>query len=97
MEHDPMAHEDLTQEDKSKRKIDLFQRLVMHHAIWSGQADSRMGTDISMETLWNISEKDFGIQMKCFAGQTGAGTDDKRPALLSNQDDCTGDDQIRNP
>lgn len=80
MVHDKMTHEKMTKHEKSRLMIDLFHRLVMHHALWFNEIKHQMGSKLAMETLWNVSEKSFEIQMKRFAKQFGDRMEDKLPA-----------------
>jgi hypothetical protein len=87
MEHDKMACEKPEHPEKSKRLIDLFQRLVMHHALWFNEVNHQMEAEPDMEGLWNVSEKSFEIQMKRFAGRNGDGAENKLPAPFANPDE----------
>jgi hypothetical protein len=87
MEHDQMAYDEPAHPEKSKRVIDLFQRLVMHHALWFNEVNHKLEAVPDMDGLWNVSEKNFEIQMKRFARQNGDGAENNPPAPFANPDE----------
>jgi hypothetical protein len=91
-----MTDEHLTQRQKAKLVIDLFHRLVMHHALWFSEVKHQMGSDDAMETLWAVSEKSFEIQMKRFARQFDFKMDGDVPAPLLAMEDPARDELMKN-
>ena len=91
-----MTDEHLTQRQKAKLVIDLFHRLVMHHALWFSEVKHQMGPDAAMETLWAVSEKSFEIQMKRFARQFDFKMDGDIPAPLLAMEDPARDELMKN-
>lgn len=91
-----MTDEHLTKRQKAKLVIDLFHRLVMHHALWFSEVKHQMGSDDAMETLWAVSEKSFEIQMKRFARQFDFKMDGDVPAPLLAMEDPARDELMKN-
>lgn len=91
-----MTDEHLTKRQKAKLVIDLFHRLVMHHALWFSEVKHQIGSDDAMETLWAVSEKSFEIQMKRFARQFDFKMDGDVPAPLLAMEDPARDELMKN-
>ncbi|WP_459923186.1 DUF6125 family protein [Desulfatiferula olefinivorans] len=86
----------MTQRQKARLVIDLFHRLVMHHALWFNEVRHQMGPDTAMDTLWAVSERSFEIQMKRFAKQFDVPMEGGVPAPLLHLDETVRDELMKN-
>ena len=56
--------EDLQRPDRVRFLIDMFHRIIIHHALWFTEVRHQMGTEKAFEALQTASAKSIGIQLK---------------------------------
>ncbi|ABO50291.1 conserved hypothetical cytosolic protein [Desulforamulus reducens MI-1] len=57
----------LSNEELSKLAIDMFHRIVIHHALWFNEVRHQLGFQEALKTLDTAFQKSFSTQMKRFA------------------------------
>lgn len=74
--------EDLGHEETAKLVLDMFHRIMIHHALWFTEVRHQMGGDKAFETLQAASKTSFAIQMKRLSKVLGFEMKDGVPAPL---------------
>ena len=62
---------ELDHKDTARFVMDLFHRIMIHHALWFTEARHQMGMEKALELLQAASSKSFGIQLKHLGGLLG--------------------------
>jgi len=78
----PNTMDDLQQPEKTQHLLDMFQRIMVHYALWFSEVRNRMGVEKAMEILNEATRKSFSIQMKRFVTAFGGDMNQKIPAAL---------------
>ena len=55
--------EDLDHESTAKLIIDMFHRIIIHHALWFTEVRHQMGMEKALDTLKTAFDRSYGIQM----------------------------------
>ncbi len=76
--------EDLNHEELSKLIIDMFHRTIVHHTMWFNEVKHQMGAEKAMESLFKVSEKSLGIQMKRLSKTLGFNLKNGLPEPMLN-------------
>jgi hypothetical protein len=76
--------EDLDHESTAKLVIDLFHRIIIHHALWFTEVRHQMGMEKALDTLKIAFDRSYGIQMSRLAKVLGFEMKDNIPAPLLN-------------
>jgi hypothetical protein len=76
--------EDLSQEDTARLVIDMFHRIIIHHALWFTEVRHQMGMQKALDTLKIASDRSIGIQMKRLSKILGFEMKDGIPLSLLN-------------
>lgn len=66
MEKQVTWDENLSNEDLAKLTMEMFHRIVMHHALWFNEVQHQMGLPEALKVLDTAYQKSFNIQMKRF-------------------------------
>ena len=74
--------DDLNHEETARFIIDLFHRIMIHHALWFTEVRHQMGTDKALELLHTASRKSYDIQMKHLGKALGFSMVDGIPSPL---------------
>ena len=74
--------EDLDHEATAKLVIDLFHRIIIHHALWFTEVRHQMGMEKALDTLQIAFDRSYGIQMNRLAKVLGFGMKDNVPLPL---------------
>ena len=61
---DANCPEDLNHEETARFILDLFHRIMIHHALWFTEVKHQMGADKALELLHTASRKSYDIQMQ---------------------------------
>ncbi len=64
MSLDAYRPDDLNHEETAGFIVDLFHRIMIHHALWFTEVRHQMGTDKALELLHSASRKSYDIQMQ---------------------------------
>ncbi len=62
--------------------LDLFHRIMIHHALWFSEVRHQLGEDKALDMLHSASQKNYDIQMKHLAKTLGFEMRDNIPAPL---------------
>jgi hypothetical protein len=92
----PNTIADLEQPQKTQHLMDMFQRIMVHYALWFSEVRDRMGTEKAMEILNQATRKSFAIQMKRFVTTFGGELEEKLPVPLLNMADEAMDELMKN-
>lgn len=76
--------EDLDQEATARLVIDLFHRIMIHHALWFTEVRHQMGMKKALDTLKSAFDKSYGIQMNRLSKTLGFEMKDNIPSALMN-------------
>jgi hypothetical protein len=76
--------EDLNQEDTARLVMDMFHRIIIHHALWFTEVRHQMGMQKALDTLKIASDRSIGIQMKRLSKILGFEMKDGIPLSLLN-------------
>ena len=63
--------EDLDHESAAKLVIDLFHRIIIHHALWFTEVRHQMGMEKALDTLKTAFDRSYPIQMNRLAKVLG--------------------------
>lgn len=74
--------EDLSHEDTARFILDLFHRIIMHHALWYTEVQHQMGTERALGMLQKASKKSYEIQMQHLSQALGFEMKDGIPAPM---------------
>jgi hypothetical protein len=64
--------------------VDLFHRIIIHHALWFTEVWHQMGMEQALKTLSEAFDRSYGIQMGRLSKQLGFTMKDNVPAPLLN-------------
>jgi len=78
----PDTMDDLQQPQKTEHLLDMFQRIMVHYALWFSEVRNRMGVEKAMVILNEATRKSFSIQLKRFVTAFGGNPQDGIPASL---------------
>ncbi|OEU46262.1 MAG: cytosolic protein [Desulfobulbaceae bacterium S3730MH12] len=73
---------DLNHEETATYIVDLFNKIIIHHALWFSEVKHQMGMEKALELLQNATKKSYGIQMKHLGSLLGFDMVDGVPAPL---------------
>lgn len=76
--------EDLSRKDTARLVMDMFHRIIMHHALWFTEVKHQMGMEKALNTLKIASDRSTGIQMKRLSKILGFEIKDGIPLPLLN-------------
>lgn len=89
---DAYRPDDLNHKQTAGFILDLFHRIMMHHALWYTEVRHQMGTDKALELLHTASRKSYDIQMQHLGKALGFAMEGGIPApLLAMDDDALRD------
>ncbi len=74
--------EDMDQAASANLVLDMFHRIMIHHALWFTEVRHQMGKEKAFEALEKASRMSFGIQMKRLSKILGFEMKDGVPAPL---------------
>lgn len=80
----PETLNDLQHQEKVQHLLDMFQRIMVHYALWFSEVRESMGAEKAMEIMEAATRKSFSIQMKRFAAICGDELQDGLPTSLVN-------------
>ena len=80
-EHSSSAGE-LSHEENARFVVDLFHRIIVHHALWFTEARHQFGTEKALDLLQRASRTSYDIQMKHLGALLGFEMKDGVPAPL---------------
>ncbi len=89
MIEDARSAGELNHEDTARFIVDLFHRIIIHHALWFNEVKHQMGMEKALEILQTASRKSYDIQMKHLGNLLGFEMKDGIPSslLAMNEDD----------
>jgi hypothetical protein len=73
---------ELNHEETARFVMDIFHRVMIHHALWFTEARHQFGMEKALELLQTASEKSFGIQLKHLGSLLGFELKDGVPTSL---------------
>ncbi|MBW1635512.1 MAG: cytosolic protein [Deltaproteobacteria bacterium] len=73
---------DLNHEENGAFVVDLFNRIIVHHALWFSEVKHQMGMEKALELLHSATKKSYSIQMKHLGALLGFEMVDGVPAPL---------------
>ena len=73
---------EINHEETARFVMDIFHRIMIHHALWFTEARHQMGMEKALELLQAASEKSFGIQLKHLGSLFGFELKDGVPTPL---------------
>ena len=73
---------DLNHEDTARFVVDLFHRIIVHHALWFTEVRHQMGMDKALDLLQRASRTSYDIQMKHLSALLGFDMKDGIPSAL---------------
>lgn len=79
--------DELNHEETARYIVDLFHRIIVHHALWFSEVKHQMGMDKALEMLHVASRKSSEVQMQHLAKALGFDMVDGLPAPLLAMDD----------
>ncbi len=74
--------EDLSHEETARFVLDLFHRIMVHHALWFNEVTHQMGEEKALEILHKATKTNYNIQMGHLAKTLGFEMRDGVPSLL---------------
>lgn len=80
---------DLDQGDKSRFIVDMFNRIVVHYALWFTEVKHQMGMEKALQALETATEKSLSIQMKRLSQVLDFELKEGLPASLVDMDEAT--------
>jgi hypothetical protein len=80
---------DLDQDDKSCFIVDMFNRIIIHHALWFNEVKHQMGMEKALQALETATEKSLSIQIKRLSQVLDFELKDGLPASLVNMNEET--------
>lgn len=80
---------DLDQGDKTRFIVDMFNRIIIHHALWFNEVKHQMGMEKALQVLETATEKSLSIQMKRLSQVLDFELKDGLPASLVNMNEET--------
>jgi hypothetical protein len=78
---------ELNHEDTARFIVDLFHRIIIHHALWFTEVKHQMGMEKALEILQTASRKSYDIQMKHLGKILGFEMKDGIPSSLLAMDE----------
>jgi len=82
MIEDARTARELNHEDTARFIVDLFHRIIIHHALWFTEVKHQMGMEKALEVLQRASRTSYDIQMKHLAKILGFEMNDGVPSPL---------------
>ncbi len=76
----------LDQDQKARFIADMFNRIVVHYALWFTEVRHQMGMEKALEVLETATKKSVDIQMKRLSKVLGFETKDGLPSALFDMD-----------
>ncbi len=76
------APEDLSNEKKVEFIFDMFHRIVAHYGLWFTEVKHQMGMEKALDSVTNVFERSFGIQMKRMSKVLGFELENGYPKAL---------------
>lgn len=84
--------DDLSHQESARFILDLFHRIMIHHALWFTEVRHQMGSEKALDLLHVASQKSYEIQMQHLAKALGFSMVDGIPApLLAMNDEALRD------
>jgi hypothetical protein len=84
--------DDLTHQESARFILDLFHRIMIHHALWFTEVRHQMGSEKALDLLHAASQKSYEIQMQHLGKALGFSMVDGIPApLLAMSDEVLRD------
>ena len=80
---------DLSQADRSKFIINMFNRIIVHYSLWFTEVRHQMGMEKALEVLETATQRGLSIQMKKLSGVLGFEQKDGIPDALLKMDEQT--------
>lgn len=80
---------DLDQGDKCRFIVDMFNRIIIHHALWFNEVKHQMGMEKSLQALETATEKSLHIQIKRLSEVLDFELKNGLPASLVNMNEET--------
>jgi hypothetical protein len=77
---------ELDQRETAEFIVDLFHRIIIHHALWFSEVRHQMGMEKGLEFLHEAFQKSYGIQMKHLSSLLGFEMVDGIPGPLLEMD-----------
>ncbi|RJP79097.1 MAG: cytosolic protein [Desulfobacteraceae bacterium] len=92
----PNGLDEVRQPEKTKHLLDMFQRIMVHYALWFSEVRNRMGVEKAMEILNDATRRSFAIQMKRFVTAFGGDMQETLPAELLGMPENRMDELMKN-
>lgn len=92
----PNGLDEVRQPEKTKHLLDMFQRIMVHYALWFSEVRNRMGVEKAMEILNEATRRSFAIQMKRFVTAFGGDMQEALPAALLGMPENRMDELMKN-
>ena len=89
MENNVENPQNLDQGEKSRFVVDMFNRIVVHYALWFTEVKHQMGMEKALDALETATEKGLAIQMKRLSQVLDFELKDGLPAALVDMDEDT--------
>ena len=84
--------DELNHKDKAGFILDLFHRIIVHHALWFTEVKHQMGMEKALEMLEVASKRSYDIQMNRLSKVLGFKMEDKIPVpMLEMSEDALND------
>ncbi len=80
------AIDELDKEDTARLIIDMFHRIVIHHALWFAEVKHQMGLEKALDLLQTAFERSYSIQMKRLGKVLGFEMQDGVPSSMLNME-----------
>ena len=87
MENSAKSPLNLDQGDKSRFVVDMFNRIVVHYALWFTEVKHQMGMEKALDALETATQNSLSIQMKRLSQELGFELKGGLPASLVDMDD----------
>ncbi len=84
MEPDIKAINELEHQDAARLIIDMFHRIMIHHALWFAEVKHQMGLDKALDLLETASKRSYEIQMKRLGKAMGFEMKDGLPSPMAD-------------
>lgn len=84
MEPDIKAINELEHLDAARLIIDMFHRIMIHHALWFAEVKHQMGLDKALDLLETASKRSYEIQMKRLGKAMGFEMKDGLPSPMAD-------------
>ncbi len=84
MNSDIKTIDELGHEDAARLIIDMFHRIMIHHALWFAEVKHQMGLDKALDLLGTASKRSYEIQMKRLGKAMGFEMKDGLPSPMAD-------------